>query len=99
MRNKISKPTQREILEALRQRYRQATKPDKAKILDEFIAVAGWHRKHAIRLLAGSKAATADAPPVSRGLTMRPCSVVQGPGCCRRAHGSVTFSDEATREI
>ena len=66
MQNKNSKLTQREILEALRQRYRQASKPDKAKILDEFIAVAGCHRKHAIRLLAGSKAATADAPPVSR---------------------------------
>ncbi len=66
MQSKISKRAQREILEALRQRYRLATKHDKAKILDEFIAAAGCHRKHAIRLLAGPKATTPDAPPVSR---------------------------------
>ena len=41
-----------EVLEALRQRYQRAAKLDKTKILDEFVAVAGCHRKHAIRLLA-----------------------------------------------
>jgi hypothetical protein len=47
----LSQPTKRELLEALRKRYLQATKPDKSKILDEFVAVADCHRKHAIRLL------------------------------------------------
>src|SRR6476619_3577776 len=53
---KISKQTRSELLELLRQRYQRAPKSDKGKILDEFVAVAGCHRKHAIRLL------TADGP-------------------------------------
>ena len=40
-----------EYLNAIRQRYRRATKQEKAKILDEFCAVCGHHRKHAVRLL------------------------------------------------
>lgn len=48
---KISKQTKGELLDLLRERYRDATKPDKTKILDEFVALAGCHRKHAIRLL------------------------------------------------
>ncbi len=53
MGTKISKPTRRELLEALRERYRIASKSDKSKILDEFIDITRCHRKHAIRLLAG----------------------------------------------
>ncbi len=53
MGTKISKPTRRELLEALRERYRIASKPDKSKILDEFIDITRCHRKHAIRLLTG----------------------------------------------
>src|SRR5690606_13595055 len=33
-------------------RYRQSKRPDRSAILDEFVAVTGYHRKHAIRLLA-----------------------------------------------
>ncbi len=51
MHTKISKQTKRELLEALHERYRNSAKIDKAKILDEFVALAGCHRKHAIRLL------------------------------------------------
>jgi len=51
---KLSKQTGRELLEALRERYRNASKIDKTKILDEFIVVVGCHRKHAIRLLTES---------------------------------------------
>ena len=68
MHNKISKRAQREVLEALRLRYRQAAKQDKAKILDEFVAVAGCHREHAIRLLADPKPTALDAAPVPRRL-------------------------------
>ncbi|MGH9461205.1 MAG: integrase catalytic domain-containing protein [Vicinamibacteria bacterium] len=35
----------------LRQRYRESTKHEKGRILDEFVAVAKCHRKHAVRLL------------------------------------------------
>lgn len=41
----------RELLEAIRPRYRKASRPEKTQILDEFVAVTGYHRKHAIRLL------------------------------------------------
>ena len=41
----------RELLATLRDRYRSSTKKDKTRILDEFIAVTGHHRKHGIRLL------------------------------------------------
>src|SRR5881392_1266795 len=63
---KISKQAKRELLDLLRQRYRQADKQDKGKILDEFVALAGRHRKHAIRLLTAGPAATAGAPVVAR---------------------------------
>jgi hypothetical protein len=51
MRTTISKQAKAELLAALRERYLQAPKADKTKVLDEFVAVAGCHRKHAIRLL------------------------------------------------
>ena len=53
MRSEISKQTKHELLEVLRQRYQQAPKLEKTTILDEFVAIASCHRKHAIRLLAG----------------------------------------------
>jgi hypothetical protein len=30
-------------------RYASAGRPEKAKILDEFVALTGFHRKHAMR--------------------------------------------------
>lgn len=41
----------RELLEAIRPRYRRANRAEKTRILDEFVAINGHHRKHAIRLL------------------------------------------------
>ena len=46
--------TRKELVEALRARYREAAARDKVKILDEFAALTGYHRKHAIRLLRKS---------------------------------------------
>jgi Integrase core domain len=63
---KISKQAKGELLDVLRQRYRQAAKQDKGKILDEFVALAGCHRKHAIRLLTADPAAAAEAPVAAR---------------------------------
>ena len=45
----ISGETQIELLRLLRERYKGSSKSDKTKILDEFVAVSGFHRKHAIR--------------------------------------------------
>jgi len=44
-------PTRGELVRALRERYMESTKKEKTKILDEFSSVAGYHRKHAVRLL------------------------------------------------
>lgn len=41
----------RELLEAVRPRYLRATKREKTRILDEFVANTGYHRKYALRLL------------------------------------------------
>jgi len=51
MDQKIGRETKRELLEVLRSRYRGCLKKERSRILDEFIAVSGYHRKHAIRLL------------------------------------------------
>jgi hypothetical protein len=66
MQNTISKVAKTEVLGALRGRYQQTSKQEKTKILDEFVAVAGCHRKHAIRLLASIRPAESEAPAVSR---------------------------------
>src|SRR5579871_758804 len=66
MNNPISKQTKAELLGALRERYRRATKPEKTKALDEFVAVAGCHRKHAIRLLTTVDPSGAESPAVDR---------------------------------
>ena len=47
----MSQKSQREYLERIRGRYGRAGRMHKKKILDEFCAVCGHHRKHAIRLL------------------------------------------------
>ena len=43
-----------ELLATIRDRYRRSSKGEKGRILDDFIAVTGHHRKHGIRLLAQS---------------------------------------------
>jgi hypothetical protein len=47
----MTRSSKRELLEAIRPRYLRASKAEKTRILDEFVASTGYHRKHAIRLL------------------------------------------------
>jgi hypothetical protein len=47
----LSLMTRRELIVALRYRYTEGNREAKKKILDEFLHVPGYHRKHAIRLL------------------------------------------------
>ena len=54
MRGGISKMAKQELLATIRDRYRESSKKDKGRILDEFVAVTGHHRKHGIRLLKQS---------------------------------------------
>ncbi|MDR7556047.1 MAG: transposase family protein [Armatimonadota bacterium] len=50
----MSPTSKREYLQAVRRRYAQASKGAKGQILDEVCATLGYHRKAAIRALAGS---------------------------------------------
>ena len=51
----MSPRAKREYLEALHRRYNNATGAQKSRILDEYSATCGQHRKHAIRQLRGFK--------------------------------------------
>ena len=48
------KPSE-QYLARLRERYRRARKKERGRILDEFVATTGYHRKHAIALLRGKR--------------------------------------------
>ena len=62
----ISTGTRQELVRAVADRYQQGTAAEKRLILDEFVALTGYHRKHAVRVLNG----TAVRPRARRG---RPC--------------------------
>jgi len=47
----MSPQARREMLKAVRPRYRKASRQEKTRILDEFVAITGYHRKYAIQLL------------------------------------------------
>lgn len=61
---KISMMARNELLTALGERYRGCERNEKGRILDEFVAVSGYHRKHAMRLLRSGMAA--EAKPSNR---------------------------------
>jgi hypothetical protein len=52
--------TRNELTQAISDRYRNAARPEKKRILSEFVAVTGYHRKHAIRLLRGTSCELVD---------------------------------------
>ena len=43
--------TRDELVGVLRERYARSGRAERGRILDEFAAVTGFHRKHAMRLL------------------------------------------------
>jgi len=47
-----------ELVEVVRPRYVKADRSQKSQILDEFVAVTGFHRKAAIRRLRGGRRRT-----------------------------------------
>jgi hypothetical protein len=51
----VSMATRDELIVAVRDRYGQATPDEKGRILDEFVAVTGFHRKHAMRVLRAAR--------------------------------------------
>jgi hypothetical protein len=58
--------TRRELIEAIAGRYHAATRIEKKKILDEFIKVTGFHRKHAIRALKRHNGNSSEPSPRAR---------------------------------
>lgn len=50
---RLSMATRKELTVATGERYRLSSRVEKARILDEFVAITGYHRKHAMRLLRG----------------------------------------------
>ncbi|WP_298236495.1 transposase family protein [uncultured Azohydromonas sp.] len=63
MKKQVSMATRKELIQAVGERYRAASTTDKTRILDEFVELAGYHRKHAIRVLSQKPpAATSKAP-------------------------------------
>ena len=49
----ISAAARQELVQAVGERYREGTTAAKRRILDEFVALTRYHRKHAIRVLNG----------------------------------------------
>ena len=82
MGGKISSGTKKELLDALNKRYCSASKNEKARILDEFVAVSGYHRKHAIRLFRDQRAG----------------KVSEGNGLAPKNPGGRRIYDEAVKE-
>lgn len=58
--------TRKELVEAIGARYREASIRERTAILDEFVAVTGYHRKHAIRLLGSGPLQDRSAPRRNR---------------------------------
>ena len=52
----ISAGARQELVVAVAERYQTGTAAEKRRILDEFVALTGYHRKHAIRVLNGNSA-------------------------------------------
>ena len=55
--------TRKELIEAVGTRYRDAATSEKSTILDEFVALTGYHRKHATRVLGTASSGERHAPP------------------------------------
>jgi hypothetical protein len=49
--SKITAEARKQILQAVVERYRTVDSVDRRRILDEFVILTGYHRKHAIRVL------------------------------------------------
>lgn len=62
---KISTERRRALVATIQGRYRFASLLDKQRILDEFVALTGYHRKHAIRVLGSTSSVDAEQAATS----------------------------------
>jgi hypothetical protein len=63
---RISMATRDELVAAIAERYSRADKTERSRILDEFTAVTGFHRKHAMRLLRAGQPNRRSGPRPAR---------------------------------
>ena len=61
----LSRAVRKELLAALRGRYARASKIEKGAILDEFVALSGYNRKYATRILGNAASPPPAAPTKS----------------------------------
>ena len=54
METKITKSARAELVRALHDRYKSANRAEKMRMLNEFGALSGYHRKYALRVLNGA---------------------------------------------
>ena len=62
----VSMTTRDELVAAIRDRYARSGRQEKSRILDELVAIAKIHRKHAQRLLRTTKARRRSDPRPGR---------------------------------
>jgi len=62
----LSSRSRQELIRALRCRYQAGSRSDKGRILEELVAVSGYHRKSAIRILGCKRAGDERASGRSR---------------------------------
>ncbi len=62
----ISMATRDELVVALAGRYGSSSRQHRGRILDEFVAVSGFHRKHAMRLLRAGRSGQGAGPRPAR---------------------------------
>jgi len=55
MARRVSMATRDELVAAIAHRYSQSGRAERGRILDEFVAVTGFHRNHAARLLGHTR--------------------------------------------
>ena len=66
MRHSMSLKARHELIQSIAQRYHEASKTDKERILDELVAATGYHRKSATRLLNNPPAKPSPKTPRRR---------------------------------
>jgi hypothetical protein len=64
----ISMAVRDELVVAIAERYGDSLRGEKARILDEFVAVSGYHRKHAMRLPREGRTGKRSGPRQARGV-------------------------------
>src|SRR6266478_8126286 len=62
----VSMAVRDELVVAIAERYGGSLRWEKARILDEFVAVTGYHRKHAMRLLRDGRPGKRSGPRPTR---------------------------------